>query len=123
MIKVIAYLNEMEYALAVADLVISRAGATALSEIMICGIPSILIPLASAAEGHQFYNAKTLEKNGAALIIKEKELSEEILYEKVMKLFAENSRLKEMSKAAKESANYNSLEKIITLIDNIVSKD
>lgn len=123
LIKVIAYLNEMEYALTAADLVISRAGATALSEITLCGIPSILIPLASAAEGHQLYNAKTLENKGAAIIIREEELAEQILLEKILTLFNDQSKLEKMSKAAKSLANEDSLKKIITLIDNIVTKD
>lgn len=65
------YIYEMQEAYAAADLVISRAGALSISELCVCGKPAILIPLASAANHHQDFNAKFMEKNGAAVVIEE----------------------------------------------------
>jgi len=65
-------------AYASADLVISRAGAIAIAEIVAVKKPSIFIPLPSAAEDHQTKNAMTLVKGHAALMVKENELDEKL---------------------------------------------
>jgi len=117
-IKIIDYLNEMEYALHTADLIISRAGATALSEIAVCGIPSILVPFAESAENHQLYNAESLASRGAALIIEESELSSQKLLKEVKDLISDKEKLEKMSAAAEKKAEFNSLDKIIELIEN-----
>lgn len=116
--NIIDYLNKMEYALKAADLIISRAGATALSEIAVCGIPSILIPFASASENHQLYNAKSLAETGAAVIIEEKELSQKLILDQVRKIIEDDQKLRKMSQAALNKAEINSLFKIIDLIES-----
>lgn len=115
--NIIDYLNEMEYALKAADLIISRAGATAISEITVCGIPSILIPFASAAENHQLYNAKTLAETGAAVIIEEKEISPKLILNEVKKIIEDDQSLEQMSNAAYQKAKTDSLAEIIDLIE------
>ena len=65
------FISKMNYAYAVADLVVSRAGAIALAEICATGKPSILIPFPHAAEDHQTVNAMTLVNKGAAVMIKD----------------------------------------------------
>ncbi len=117
-IKIIDYLNEMEYALHTADLIISRAGATALSEIAVCGIPSILVPFAESAEDHQLYNAESLASQGAAVIIEESELSSQKLYKEVKNLISDKEKLEQMSAAAENKAELKSLDKIIELIES-----
>ena len=69
------YLEEMEYGLAAADMVISRAGAATLAEITARGIPAVLIPYPFATGDHQLHNARFLERQGAAHLITEKELT------------------------------------------------
>lgn len=69
------YLEEMEYALAAADLVVSRAGAATLAEITARGIPAILVPYPFATGDHQYHNARSLEEEGAAVLIKESKLT------------------------------------------------
>jgi UDP-N-acetylglucosamine--N-acetylmuramyl-(pentapeptide) pyrophosphoryl-undecaprenol N-acetylglucosamine transferase len=119
LIKVIAYLDEMEFALAAADLIISRAGATALAEITTCAKPSILIPFAAAAENHQLVNANTLKKRGAALVIEEAKLDENILLEKVKKIIMNEEKLKFMSEAAKSMSQKDALANIIKVIEKL----
>ena len=63
----------------VANLCITRAGAMTISELALAHKPSVLIPLPTAAENHQFFNAKVLEEVGAAKIIEQKDLTEESL--------------------------------------------
>jgi len=64
----------MDLVLAAADVVIGRAGALTVSELSALGKPAILIPSPNVAHDHQTYNAKSLEKAGAALVIPEAEL-------------------------------------------------
>lgn len=117
--KLIAYLDKMEYALAVSDLIIARAGATGLAEITSCAKASILIPFAAAAENHQLFNAKTLATKKAALVIEESELSPDLLLKKV-KLILENKTKKEkMAQAAASMSQKNSLNNIMQVIKKL----
>jgi UDP-N-acetylglucosamine--N-acetylmuramyl-(pentapeptide) pyrophosphoryl-undecaprenol N-acetylglucosamine transferase len=80
------YLEEMEYALAAADLVVSRAGAATLAEITARGIPAILVPYPFATGDHQHHNARMLEKEGAAILIKESELTPDKLLKEIIRI-------------------------------------
>jgi len=119
LIKVIAYLDQMEFALAAADLIISRAGATALAEITTCAKASILIPFAAAAENHQSVNAEALKKRGAALVIEESELDEFILLEKVRLIIESEEKLNSMSEAAESMSQKDALANIIKVIEKL----
>jgi UDP-N-acetylglucosamine--N-acetylmuramyl-(pentapeptide) pyrophosphoryl-undecaprenol N-acetylglucosamine transferase len=91
------YLEEMEYALRVADLVISRAGAATLAEVTALGIPAILIPYPFATADHQYYNARYLERHGAAILIPEKELTPVKLLREIEKLAGDNDLRQKIS--------------------------
>jgi UDP-N-acetylglucosamine--N-acetylmuramyl-(pentapeptide) pyrophosphoryl-undecaprenol N-acetylglucosamine transferase len=73
-VRLFDFLKPMHYAYSAADLVISRAGATTISEIIFFALPAILIPY-PYARAHQFANARILEENGCAVIMAEEELS------------------------------------------------
>jgi UDP-N-acetylglucosamine--N-acetylmuramyl-(pentapeptide) pyrophosphoryl-undecaprenol N-acetylglucosamine transferase len=79
-----------------ANLVISRAGASALTELAVTQTPSILIPYPYAAENHQFYNAQVFLKAGAAQLYEQKNLTSEILNQKVLMLLDNPQMLTEM---------------------------
>ncbi|MFH1578068.1 MAG: glycosyltransferase, partial [Candidatus Omnitrophota bacterium] len=87
------FFDSMEYAYSVADIVISRAGALSISEILFFGLASILIPYPHARR-HQIKNASYLLKNRAAILIEEEGLGPEILQRKLLELF-ENPVLRE----------------------------
>jgi UDP-N-acetylglucosamine--N-acetylmuramyl-(pentapeptide) pyrophosphoryl-undecaprenol N-acetylglucosamine transferase len=72
--KVFPFLSQIHYAYAASDLVISRSGATTLSEITTRGLPSILIPYPFATNQHQIKNASALSKEGGAKIIIQEKL-------------------------------------------------
>lgn len=76
-VKVVAYLNNMDLAYAVADIIISRSGAGSVSELCIIGKPVIFIPSPNVAEDHQTKNAQALVLEDAALLIKEQDLDED----------------------------------------------
>ena len=69
-IKVVDFITKMDYAYAASDIVVSRAGAIAISELCIIGKPVIFVPLPWAAEDHQTKNAMALVEKNAALLIK-----------------------------------------------------
>jgi UDP-N-acetylglucosamine--N-acetylmuramyl-(pentapeptide) pyrophosphoryl-undecaprenol N-acetylglucosamine transferase len=94
------FVEDIGSAYAPADLVISRAGATALFEIAALGIPSIMIPYRFAG-GHQYYNAAALAMTGATVIIREEGLTPQTLKDKVFELIGNTNALKPMSEAAK----------------------
>ncbi len=110
------YINDMDVCMAAADLVICRAGAITLGELQACKKPSILIPSPYVAENHQFHNAKTLEKAGAAEILEEKDLSGESLIKMVEILIENKPKLEKMSKAAGKSAIIDANERIYSEI-------
>jgi UDP-N-acetylglucosamine--N-acetylmuramyl-(pentapeptide) pyrophosphoryl-undecaprenol N-acetylglucosamine transferase len=65
----LAFVDRMDLAYAVADLVVARAGAISISELCLVRKPSILVPLPTAAEDHQTHNARTLSDRGAAVLL------------------------------------------------------
>ncbi|OQD43888.1 undecaprenyldiphospho-muramoylpentapeptide beta-N-acetylglucosaminyltransferase [Croceivirga radicis] len=73
-VKVQAFINEMDKAYAMADIIISRAGAGSVSELCLVGKPVLFVPSPNVAEDHQTKNAEALVKKNAALMLKETEL-------------------------------------------------
>lgn len=100
----ISFLAEKELAdaYAIADLVISRAGAGSIFEIAANGKPSILIPLANSAQNHQVRNAYAYNERGACLVIEEPNFKPHFILERIKYLFDRPEKMKEMSKRAKE---------------------
>lgn len=74
-----AFINNMEYAYAAADLVVSRAGAMAIAELCVVGKPVIFVPYPHAAEDHQTANANALVTNHAAIMINDNEVNEKLM--------------------------------------------
>lgn len=100
-LQVRSYIHQMSAALAVSDLVIARAGAISLAEITAKGIPSILIPLPTAAENHQEHNARALERIGAAKVILEKDLHAESLWSQLINLINDEQQRQAMAEASR----------------------
>ena len=115
-------INDMDLCMAAADLVICRAGAITLGELQACGKPSILIPSPYVAENHQFHNAMTLKRVGAAEIIEEKDLTGESLIKTVSNLIEDNDKLESMRKAARESAIIDANERIYQNLMSLYQK-
>ncbi|WP_042340000.1 undecaprenyldiphospho-muramoylpentapeptide beta-N-acetylglucosaminyltransferase [Desulfosporosinus youngiae] len=113
--RVLEYLKDMPEALACTDLYIGRAGATSLAELMVAGIPSVLIPYPFAAENHQEHNAQALVQAGAAQIILDKECDGERLWNEVDRLISQPPLLTKMGAAARTLAQPQALNKILDL--------
>ncbi len=119
-IKIVPYIFDMARSLAAADLVISRAGAVTVSEITATGAPSILIPFPHAAENHQESNARTLERQGASIVILEDDLSSDILNHQIMSLINNKEQLNRMAKNSKKAGVTDAAEKITEAIEELI---
>jgi UDP-N-acetylglucosamine--N-acetylmuramyl-(pentapeptide) pyrophosphoryl-undecaprenol N-acetylglucosamine transferase len=86
--RIFPFLNEMEYALSLADLAVCRAGATSIQELIRYKLPAVLLPYPFAYQ-HQMANAKVLEAEGAAIILEDKELDSDKLGKILEKLSAD----------------------------------
>ena len=73
------FVSQMPLAYAIADLVISRAGASSISELCLLGKPAILVPSPNVAEDHQTHNAMALVNKNAAVLVKDKEAKEQLI--------------------------------------------
>lgn len=115
-ITIVPYLHDIHLALAAADLVIGRAGASFLAEVLVKGLPAVLIPYPYAAGNHQEYNARALAEKGAAIIIRDNELAAGKLLRTVESLLADPERLKKMAQASARLGRPDALEKIVDKI-------
>lgn len=111
-IRLLAYADNMHEYLSAADLVISRSGALTVSEITACGKASILIPSPNVTGNHQFFNAKVVSDRGGAVLIEEKDLTEEKLTGTVMRLKNNRSMLNEMSRASESIGRFDAADLI-----------
>lgn len=114
------FVEDIGSAYAAADLIISRAGATALFEIAALGVPSIMIPYRFAG-GHQYHNAAALERAGGTIVMDEAGLTPAALKEKIFELKSNKARLKSMSDAAKEFAVPDAASRLADLICDTLS--
>lgn len=110
------YIDNMDVCLPACDIVISRAGASSISEIQALNKPSILIPSPNVAENHQFHNAMALVKNEGAVLIEEKDLDGKYLAQKVMELKNDRIKLYNISKNAGKDAKINAISEICRII-------
>lgn len=103
-VKVRAYIAPISEAYRAADFALSRAGAMATAELCAWGIPSILIPLPTAAADHQTANAKALSAAGASQMIRQSDLTTDSLAGAVEELLSNTQRLADMRAKALERA-------------------
>ncbi len=101
-VRVLAFLERMDLAYAIADLVVARAGATTVAEVSVCGIPSILIPYPYATGRHQEANARVLQRAGAASILMDDDLDGAVLAERVEAMLDDEAGLRAMGRRAAE---------------------
>ena len=111
-VKIVPYIYNMEEIMNVVDLVVCRSGAMTITEISIVGKPAIFIPFPFATENHQEYNAKVLEKVGAAEIILDKELNADILDKKIKEIVISKEKIVKMGENANKCATQNVTDKI-----------
>lgn len=94
-VKLFEFLEPMHYAYSAADLIVSRAGAATIAELIFFGLPAIIIPYPFAYK-HQMSNAKILENSGSAILIKDNKMDADILKQIIEDLFSNPGKLKKM---------------------------
>lgn len=113
---VASFIHQMPEAYAVADLIISRAGATTLTEMTSVGRPALLIPYPYAAGNHQEANARGLSEMGAARLILQQDLNGETLSGNIRELFADNSLRADMQRANKSLGRPDAAQKVVDIL-------
>ncbi len=114
------FVREMQYAYAVADVVISRAGALSIAELMLTGKPSILVPSPNVAEDHQTINAMALVERDAAVLVKDNEAAEKLI-DTAFSLIEDEDRKRVLSENIKGMSHPNSAKDIANEILKMIA--
>ncbi|HPS10154.1 MAG TPA: undecaprenyldiphospho-muramoylpentapeptide beta-N-acetylglucosaminyltransferase [Paludibacteraceae bacterium] len=115
------FVTRMDYAYAIADLVISRAGASSISELCLLAKPVILVPSPNVAEDHQTKNALALVNRDAAVMIRDAD-AEKSLVPKALELINNNPALEQFSKNIAQLAQRNSADRIVDEVFKIIEQ-
>ena len=116
----LAFLNKMDLAYAASDIIISRAGASSVSELCIVGKPVIFIPSPNVAEDHQTKNAKSIADKHGAILFKESELETfPIVFETLLK---DKGKQQSLSESIKELALPTATTDIVNEIERLIKK-
>ena len=105
------FIGNMDAAYAAADLVVSRAGASSISELCLLGKPCILVPSPNVAEDHQTKNAQALSKRDAAIFVADKD-AREMLVDIAIRTASDDKKLKSLSESVLKLALHNSADRI-----------
>lgn len=116
-VKVEAFIEDMAKAYSWADIVLCRAGAMTVSELMLSGTASILIPLPHAIDNHQYFNAKILSDNDAGILIEQKDLTVDLLEKTINNL--NKDKILQMGKNAKKLAKPDAAKQISNYLLNL----
>lgn len=121
-LRVEKFIYEMDKMYKASDMLITRAGALTITELSVARRVSILIPLPTAAENHQYFNAKAMENAGAGIVLEENVLNEDVLYDKINMVVSDTEKLNKMSENAgrlyKPNIEQNIYLKIKELMDS-----
>lgn len=117
------YMYNIWDGLASADVVVTRAGATAISEILVRAIPSIVIPFPYSAGNHQEFNAKLLERSNAAILLHDKDLNPESLSLEIKKIISDRSLYANMQGACRTLSHPNSALEIVNMLYSMLKLD
>mgnify|MGYP003289650360 CR=1 FL=1 len=120
-VKLMPFLKRMDYAYAIADLVVSRAGASSISELCLLGKPSILVPSPNVAEDHQTKNALALVNKNAALYVKDVDAKDKLVDE-ALQAVKQPELLTNLSKNIAELAFTNSANVIAKEVIQLAEK-
>lgn len=121
-VKVVPYVDNLSSVMKSVDLIITRAGASTISEITALGLPCIFIPSPYVANNHQYYNALSLKVAGAGLLIEQNELEAKILKEKINHLLNNYQVYQDMKKNLQKLCIKDSSTKIYNILKDLTEK-
>lgn len=119
--KVLGFCDQMPSAYAIADLIVSRSGASSLTEISIASLPSILVPFPFAADDHQTRNAEVFSNAGAAELVQQRDLNAEKLAKLATSILTDLQTRERMAQAARALAIPDAADRVCAAIEATVS--
>ena len=119
-VKVLPYLDDLPALLKNTDLIITRAGASTMSEIISLTLPAIFIPSPYVANNHQYYNALELKNNNAGELIEEKDLTSKILLNKISEILLDSQKYQEIKTNLGKMSMNNSSEVIYKKLKDLI---
>jgi UDP-N-acetylglucosamine--N-acetylmuramyl-(pentapeptide) pyrophosphoryl-undecaprenol N-acetylglucosamine transferase len=120
---VAAFHHRMEEVYSAADLIVARAGAASLAEFAAFSLPGVLIPFPYAADDHQSRNAEIFARAEAAILLKESELSGELLAGKIKELIGDAQKLRRMSENCSRLAPENAAGLVVATMEKYTTHD
>lgn len=120
-VKATAFISDMATAYRAADLVVSRAGASTISELQLLGMPAVLVPSPNVAEDHQCKNAMALVEKDAARMVTDCEAVEK-LSDEVLSIIKDNTLLENMSRNINSMALKDAAKKIVDIMESIINE-
>ena len=120
-VQVIDFLDPMADGYAVADVVVSRAGMITVAELCAWGLPSVLVPLPTAAADHQTHNARVLAEAGASALIPQADLTAGTLAAAIESLLGDGARREDMAARARARGRPNAAADIVSKILTLAS--
>lgn len=116
------YIYDMSDVMAAADVIISRAGASACNEIAASGTPCILIPSPNVTDNHQEKNARAIAAKGGAVVLLEKDCTAQVLFDQITQILSDSARYDAMSTALRSSCILDSAERICDTMEKLIRK-
>lgn len=110
------YFDDMSVPYAACDFVIARSGSISLSELNNHGLGAILVPYPHAASNHQFYNAKAMEKQSAAIVLEDKDCTPDNLLEIISSVIQNEEKLKQINENSSKLAKPNATENLVKIV-------
>jgi UDP-N-acetylglucosamine--N-acetylmuramyl-(pentapeptide) pyrophosphoryl-undecaprenol N-acetylglucosamine transferase len=120
-IKIVPYVDDMTRLMKATDLMVSRAGATTMSEIIALNVPTILMPSPYVTDNHQLKNAMDLQSKGAALLLEEKDLEGDALVRMVDEILKNEKKYNKIKKNLSRLVISDSATRIYNAVSNLVS--
>jgi UDP-N-acetylglucosamine--N-acetylmuramyl-(pentapeptide) pyrophosphoryl-undecaprenol N-acetylglucosamine transferase len=121
--EVVSFIEDMPAAYAAADLIVSRSGAGAVSELCAAGKPSVLVPFPFAADDHQRHNAEALGRAGAALVVADAEMNGAALVGQLERLAARPEELSRMGRAARAMARPGAAARAAGILEEVARRN
>ena len=119
-IHLVEFIERMDFAYAMADIIVSRAGAISVSELCIIGKPVILVPSPNVAEDHQTKNAMALVEKNAAILVKDIDAPSQLITN-TLKLLKDKDKCESLSKAIYSLGKPNATGAIVDEVERILS--
>ena len=115
------FIDAMDRAMAAADLIVCRAGATTLAEVAAAGLPAVLVPFGRAANDHQRHNAAAVADAGAAEVIDERELSGTALAARILALASDGERRRALAAASRALARPDAAATVVDRMERLLA--